>query len=186
MLFQNARRYSSSDVQGLVKNIETKIQAMSLVHQMLYQSKDLSNINVNDYVTRLTTLIMQSYDISSQNVLLELDIEDISLLIDTAIPVGLVLNELISNSLDYAFPGERKGKIKICISRKDKSKIGLIVSDNGIGVPKEFDFRHQETLGLKMITGIVEKQMDGSIEFDTSSGLTCIIEFSDALYSKRI
>ncbi len=186
LLFQNAKKCFSSGVQELVKNMEHKIQTMSLVHQMLYQSKDLSYIDAGEYVKRLTSLILQSYDLSPQKVRFVLDIEKVSLLIDTAIPLGLVLNELISNSLENAFPGERKGVIKICISRNESGKISLTVSDNGIGVPEEFDFRNQEMLGLKMITGIVEKQMDGSIKFKITEGLTCKIEFSDTLYKKRV
>lgn len=186
MLMLQAAKYSNEQIQELVQDTGNRIQTMALVHQMLYQSKDLSNINVKDYIGQLSEQIFQSYQDSSHKISFVLKIEEISLLIDTAIPLGLVLNELISNSLKYAFPGEQKGKITIKISRKSSKKIELYFFDNGVGVSDEFDFSKQKTLGIKMIKGIVEQQMDGVVRFEKTKGLTCHIEFSDTLYEERI
>ncbi|MCK5684243.1 histidine kinase, partial [bacterium] len=186
MLMLHAAKYSNEQIQELVQDTGNRIQTMSLVHQMLYQSKDLSNINVKDYVEGLSRQIFQSYQTSFQKISLVFEIEEISLLIDTAIPLGLVLNELISNSLKYGFPGERKGGITIKISRKNSEKINLYFSDDGVGVLDEFDFENQKTLGISMIKGIVEQQMDGVVKFEKTNGLICHIEISDTLYEARI
>ncbi len=186
MLKLHALKSSNDQVQELVKDTENRIQAMALVHQMLYQSKDLSHINAHDYVDKLSSLIIQSFDNQSQKISLTLDIENITILIDTAIPLGLVLNELMSNSLKHAFPDQDQGEVSISIFRKEPNKICLTFSDNGIGVPDEFDFRKQETLGFEMITGIAENQMNGTVRLDTTEGFTCHIEFSGTLYEKRV
>jgi two-component sensor histidine kinase len=186
MLSLQADKYSNIEVQELVKDTGNRIQAMSLVHQMLYKSKDLSSINVNDYIKELSMIIIQSYKASSQKVSLVFDIENISMLIDTAIPLGLVVNELMLNTLKYAFPGEKKGEVVIKLSRKEFGKLDFTYSDDGIGVSEEFDFRKQDTLGFRIIIGIAEQQMDGIVKFEKTNGVTCHIEFSDSLYRERV
>lgn len=186
MMMLSAKKYSNKDVNELVRGTGSRIQAMSLVHQKLYQSKDLSYINVREYFKELVDLLIQTYNTSSVKISLVLDIEDISMLIDTAIPFGLVLNELMSNTLKYAFPNGQPGEIKIKLNTIEPEGFKFTYSDNGIGVPEDFDFKNQTTLGFKMITGIAGDQMEGIVDFISSKGLKCHITFPKILYKARI
>ena len=171
---------------NVFKEIETKIQTMALVHQKLYQSQDLSKINLHDYFEELSNLLVESYNVSSNKISVILNIDNIFVLIDTAIPIGLVLNELMSNSLKHAFPEEMKGEISIRLFRTDQGDIELHFSDNGVGVPEGFSFSTQETLGLKTMFALVEHQLQGEIHFEVQNGIKSFIRFSDTLYTERV
>ena len=108
------------------------------------------------------------------------------MLIDTAIPGGLVVNELLSNALKHAFPDNRQGKVSLRLFRNDADNLELCYADDGVGFPAGFDFRGQTTLGLQMVMTIVEHQMLGQVRFANNQGLTCTIEFPDTLYAERI
>lgn len=168
------------------KEIENKIQSMSLVHQKLYQSRQLSNINLKVYISDLAELLMESYQISPDKISLVLDADDVFILIDTAIPCGLILNELISNSLKHAFPGDRKGVIRIQLTRTAGDEIMLRVADDGIGVPRGFDPSTSDTLGLRTVFGIGKHQLQGKVTFEKGNGTTWQIRFRDELYSPRV
>ena len=181
------RAYSNNhEVEMMFQETENKIQAMALVHQKLYQSKDLSKINLAEYFGELVDLIMSSYHEPTGEIERELDLQDIHVLIDYAIPCGLILNELLSNSLKHAFHRSAKGLIKIKLSRNDQGEINLEYSDNGTGVPQDFNFRSQKTLGLQTIITITEHQLQGKIEFTPENGLACLIRFSDMNYVARV
>ncbi len=186
LLLQAARTPDNPQVQKLVHDTENRILTISLVHQKLYQSQDLSRIDSHEYIAELIRLIMQSYASVSQHISLTSEIEHIDILLDTAIPCGLILNELLTNSLQHAFPGEREGEISLTLCRNDAGNLELSFSDNGVGVPQGFDFREQNTLGLRTIIGIAERQMQGQIVFQHHHGVTCRIEFPDTLYSERV
>jgi PAS domain S-box-containing protein len=133
------------------KTTENRILVMALVHEKLYESRDLSCINLQEYIHDLVSLISSNSHVKPEKVIFDMQVEPIEIIIDAAIPFGLVLHELISNSLQHAFPGERRGEVKIRCGRKDADKIEIIVSDNGIGVQEGFDFRKSETLGAQLI-----------------------------------
>ena len=114
--------------------------------------------------------LFRVYGINQDVVKLNIDIKDILLNINTAIPCGLIINELISNSLKYAFPDGKKGKIKIAMSPLNKNEIELAVSDNGIGIPEEMDIRSTKSLGLHLVTILAEDQLQGKIKLDKTKG----------------
>lgn len=186
MLALQAAYSQNEEVQYIVQETERKIHAMALAHQKLYQSQDLSRINLQDYITELAYLLMQSYNVSSNRISLLVDVENVSVLIDTAIPCGLIINELMSNALKHAFPGDMNGEIHIRLFKTDQGEIELYFSDNGVGVPNGFDFTTQETLGLQTIFAIGEQQMQGTVRFETNTGTTCHIKFPDKLYKPRV
>ena len=187
LLLQAAKMPDNAQAQKLVKDTENRIMAMALVHQKLYQSQDLSRISIQEYIEELAQMIMQGYMTTPQRIALALDIENMSLLLDTAIPCGLILNELLSNALKYAFPDDHlHGEISIRLSRKDSGRLELVFSDNGAGVPAAFDFRSQDTLGLRTIYAIAEHQMQGQVAFNSEHGVRCTIEFPDTLYTERV
>jgi two-component sensor histidine kinase len=149
---------------------------MAFVHESLYQTKDFSNISFREYVENISRNLVHSYAATDSPPLLNLDLDDIQLNLDTAIPCGLIINELLTNSLKYAFPVGKKGKIDIVIREKG-GNIAINISDNGKGLPKEIDFRNTESLGLQLVVSLVE-QINGKIRLDTKKGTKFTIEFS--------
>jgi two-component sensor histidine kinase len=141
---------------------------MAHVHEKLYQSEDISKINLDDYVRFLGNSLFQFYGMKGKGITFTTDIRDISLDINTAIPAGLMINELISNSLKYAFPVGRKGEISIAIKRENNS-LSILFADTGVGIPSDFDWRTAKSLGLRLVISLVE-QLDGTIELDRTEG----------------
>ncbi len=183
--FQAAYIESERALQAFAET-KKRIQSMALVHQKLYQSQDLSRINLREYIQDLAALLMQSYQIPHSKVTLVYDMEDVWVLIDTAIPCGIILNELISNALKYAFPGDRQGEIHVRLVCEDDATIELQVADNGVGVPENFDFRHDGQLGLQNVLALGEMQLQGQVHFEKQAGVTCRLSFKDNLYAPRV
>ena len=115
----------------------------------------------------------------TDNITLEMDLDSIDVELDTAVPCGLIVNELISNSLKYAFPGDRKGIVKVVLKKLDDEMIDLIISDNGIGIPEGIDFMNNNTLGMQLFRGISEDQLMGEIKVTNQNGLTYKIQFKN-------
>ncbi len=179
-------KVNNPQVYSIFKDMENRIKSMALVHQMLYQSQNLSSINLKEYIEDLTGLLIQSYEIESNRIKLRLVAEDVPVQIDTAIPCGLLINELVSNAFKHAFPENRSGKITITLRQSPEHDIKIKVSDNGIGVPPEFDFREQESLGMQTILALGEHQLQGKVTFTNKAGVSCLIEFRDDIYDARI
>lgn len=187
MLNLHAMNTQNDEVRRLFADVENKIFAMALVHQKLYQSNNLSRLDLSQYLRELAPALLSSHSFQQDRISFNLDAESITVLIDTVIPCGLVVTELISNSFKYAFPDDRKGTITVRLFRRSSGIIHLQVSDDGVGVPEHFDFRQQTTLGLQTIFMIVEHQLKGTVTFHSSArGLDCMIDFADTLYSERV
>ncbi|MBU7017722.1 MAG: PAS domain S-box protein [Theionarchaea archaeon] len=159
----------------MIKESQNRIRTMSLIHEKLYQSENLENIDFHEYIRTLVQDMAQSYGAQKKGIALKLDVEDISVGIDAAIPCGLILNELVSNSLIHAFP-DRKGDILVLLHSHGDC-IELAVSDNGIGLPEGLDFRTTTSLGLHLVTILAEDQLDGEISLDRKGGTTFRIKF---------
>ncbi|MBU7047850.1 MAG: PAS domain S-box protein [Theionarchaea archaeon] len=159
----------------MLKESQNRIRTMALIHEKLYQSENLANIDFHEYMRTLVQDMAQSYGAQKKEISLTLDLEDISLGIDAAIPCGLILNELVSNSLIHAFP-EGKGDIKIFLHSYG-DYIELKVSDNGIGLPEGLDFRTTTSLGLHLVTILAEDQLDGEASLDREGGTTFQVRF---------
>jgi len=170
----------------ILTDIGNRIQAIALVHQKLYQSKNLSRIDLKDYITDLATLLLQSYNSSERTIELILELESINVLIDTAIPCGQIIIELISNSFKHAFPDGRDGKISIHLSQNEKDLIKLIISDNGIGISDDSDITQGDTLGIQLFRNIAEDQLQGEISCNLENGVSWTIIFKDTLYDDRV
>ena len=175
-LFQlQSRHIEDEDTQDIFRESQNRIKSMAFVHQRLYQHDDLKKINFGDYPQTLAMDIFKSYVNNPDQITLDIDTEDVTLDIDTAIPLGLILNELISNSLKYAFPNGKKGRLMIKSYLKG-IKYSLIVSDDGIGFPKEIDYKKSDSLGLKLIYSLSD-QIDAEVKLDTTSGTRFEITF---------
>jgi len=162
-------RYITDETMRLAfKESQSRVRAMALVHEKLYQSTDLAKLDLGNYLKFLGDNLFQFLGMKGKGITLTMDIRDIFLAIDTAIPLGLMINELISNSLKYAFPDGRNGEISLVIHRQDRT-LTIQFRDNGVGIPEEFDWRNAESLGLRLVCSLVD-QLDGTIELDRSAG----------------
>jgi two-component sensor histidine kinase/PAS domain-containing protein len=186
MLALQSATNCNEDLRSAFRQMENKIHSMALVHQKLYQSQNLSSINLRDYVHDLVHHIISSYEIYTGRIKTNLDIENISVLLDIAIPFGLIISELISNSMKYAFPGKDSGEIDITLRREDDDTITLIVADNGIGPPPQFDVRENGRMGMKSVIALAELQLQGSYSVSGINGFVNRVSFKDRLYKERI
>jgi PAS domain S-box-containing protein len=152
----------------IFKDSQSRVKSMAMIHEKLYQSLDFSKVDFKGYIFSLTTHLFQTYNTNSENVKLNLDVEDIALNMDTAIPCGLIINELLSNSLKYAFPHGKKGCINIKLKSEDSLLI-LEIEDNGIGFPEGYDFDNNDSLGLQLVSSLV-RQIEGKLEIIAKDG----------------
>ncbi|MCG2738797.1 MAG: sensor histidine kinase, partial [Syntrophaceae bacterium] len=130
-----------------------------------------------DYIKELTVGLIKSYTTGSNRVTTNIDPSGVSLGIDMAIPCGLIINEIVTNSLKYAFPENRTGRIAVSLKKGSNQELELVVSDNGVGIPEGLNPINTSTLGLKLVTNLVQDQLDGKIELDRSQGTTFKITF---------
>lgn len=186
MIGLKALSSSDSQIINIFKEMENRIQTMALVHQKLYQSQNLSKIDLKDYVYDLTHQLFMSYNMSSEKISLNIDLDEITVLIDTAIPCGLFLNELISNAFKFAFPGDMKGDISISLKKLEDNSIELKVSDNGIGLQTDVETAGSETLGFKLLSNVADSQLQGILKFEVENGVSCSVVFKDEYYSERV
>ncbi len=165
----------------LFKESKNRIYSMALIHEKLYQSESLARINLPEYIQSLTANLFLSYGVSERTINPKIHIENVTLNVDKVIPCALIINELVSNSLKYAFPhslgraGEM-GEVRICLCRSAENEFKLTVSDNGIGLPDRFEIRNCESLGMKLVNVLV-KQLKGTIQIGTDGGTKIAVTF---------
>jgi len=169
----------------LLKDSRDRIHSMSVIHQKLYQSKDLSHIDFHDYISTITTHLQHSYGVLKDKVEILIYAKDMFMPIDNAVPAGLIINELVSNSLKYAFPGDSKGSININVAyEKNNREFWISVRDNGTGLPAEININNISTFGLTLVNLLVE-QMGGSLEIVNKGGCEFRINFRNSDYKQR-
>lgn len=164
---------------ALFNDSQNRIRSMALIHEKLYQSSNLLKINFDEYIHDLTENLLRSYVAFASSVTLSTHAAGVWLNIDTAIPCGLIINELVANSLKHAFPQkDQNNEIQVSIVSDKENRFTLKVQDNGIGFPETIDFRNTESLGLELVCVFTE-QLSGTIELDRNNGTTFIIKFSE-------
>jgi PAS domain S-box-containing protein len=161
----------------IFKSSQNRVRSMALIHERLYKSKDMARVDFAEYTQGLTGHLLNSYGINPDVIKLYIDIKDVFLDINTAIPCSLIINELVSNSLKHAFPEDKKGEIKIAIHPFNKDVMEVIVSDNGVGLPKGMDFRKTDSLGLHLVNLLAGDQLHGDIKLDRTKGTSFHIRF---------
>ncbi len=210
LLYLESGNFTDKDVIEAFRNSQHRIKSIALVHEKLYQSEDMVSVDFADYIQNLACYLFQSYSLDSNKVSLKLDVEKIFLGMDTAVPLGIIVNELVSNSLKHAFTGEKEGEIYIELHRSkehynsqekrsesseikkaehlnnektglngtwnSEDKLILIVRDNGRGFPETLDFWNTASLGLQLVTTLVD-QIEGDIELERSRGTEFKIRF---------
>lgn len=169
------RKIEDPAVRHLMEETRNRVRAMALVHEMLYKSENLSEINLARYIPLLANQVFSSLENKSQKVRKIVEAEDIMVTLDKAIPIGLILNELITNSLMHAFPEGRTGTLGIRVQKKDHT-VAIRVSDDGTGIPQDVNWREPSTLGLRIVMSLVG-QLKGTIDLDRRQGTAFSIEF---------
>ncbi len=169
----------------IFRGCQNRIWLMSLVHETIYNSKDFTHIDFHDYVIKLVNKLFQAFEVDTENVTLKLNVEDVSIGVDTAIPCGLIINELVSNSLKHAFPDGRKGEIRIELHPVNENTLELLVGDNGVGIPEDIDVRNTSTLGFKTIFSYEGSYNWSKFELDRESGTEFRIRFKNKKDSLR-
>ena len=154
----------------LFKECQDRIKSMGRVYNKLYQSKNLSHIDFKDYVSELVADLVASYQLRNGRIDTRIDIDDISLGLDMAIPCGLILNEIIVNSLKYAFTNGRSGLLSISVRRLGNDMLEMKIADNGIGLPEFEDPGKGATLGIELIKALTEEQLMGSLSIKRDQG----------------
>ncbi len=167
---------------NLLKESQNRVRSMAIIHEKLYQSNDFTKINITEYINSLVNGLFYSYSIKN-HINSIINVDDVELNIETAVPVGLILNELISNSLKHGF-ATGSGEVYIKLKTVD-DKYEMIVGDNGIGFPKDIDFQKTESLGLQLVNNLVN-QIDGEIELNLNHGTEFKITFLELIYDERI
>ena len=162
---------------SVFQDSQNRVKSMALIHETLYQSKDLSRINFAEYLEKLVAHVSRSYRIRPEAVKISINVDDVSLPIDTAVPCGLIINELASNSLKYAFPADTQGEVNISFGRADTHYV-LRVSDTGVGLPADFDPERGKSLGMKLVR-MLTGQLCGELEHHNGVGTTFEIKFPE-------
>ncbi len=192
LLYLESGNFTDENVVEAFRDSQHRVKSMALVHEKLYQSEDMVSVDFADYIKNLTDYLFQSYSLGNGKVSLKLDVEKVFLGMDTAVPLGIIINELVSNSLKHAFTRGKEGEIYIELRRSESAhcertdfkgaarnkedKLTLIVRDNGRGFPEKLDFRNTISLGLQLVTTLVD-QIEGEIELDRSRGTGFEISF---------
>lgn len=165
---------------NILRESQHRVESMSLIHKKLYSSSDFGQIDLADYIPSLATNLLMSYQIVPGTVSLQMSIDPITLNIDQAIPCGLVVNELISNALKYAFPDGHPGEIQVHLHTTADAEIELIIQDNGVGLPETIDWEYTQSLGLSLVRDLVIEQLEGHLMVERQAGTTFKIQFPQA------
>jgi two-component sensor histidine kinase len=159
-----------------LEECQTRVQAIALIHEKLYQSKDYSRVPFSEYAKSLASNIFTTTGISPTAVSLQLAMDDVSLGVDKAIPCGLILNELITNALKHAFPPSARGTVRVELHADGDRRVTFAVGDDGVGMPQDFDLKDSSSLGLSLVYTLVE-QLEGEIEILRDSGTKFCVTF---------
>lgn len=160
----------------LLQESQNRVRTMALIHEKLYRAENLSVIDFGVYIRELARYLFRSYQVGASCIRLKVDTDEITFGIDTAVPCGLLLNELVSNALKHAFPDNREGELAITLRRIDDMNFILTVADTGVGLPEGFDCERAATLGMELIWSLT-KQLDGKLEINSTGGAAFVITF---------
>jgi PAS domain S-box-containing protein len=184
LLNLQSRQIKDLHVLEMFKESQRRIRSMALIHERLYQSSDLSRIEFSQYLRNLATHLFHSYQVDASRVHLKIEAEEVHLNVNTAIPCGLIVNELVSNALKHGFPEGRSGELDIDLRQVEGDGYVLQVKDDGVGFPEGLDFRKTETLGMQIVNTLVS-QIDASIDLAREKGTQFTIHFQEVRYKQR-
>jgi two-component sensor histidine kinase len=178
LLYLNSKNITNEETLNIIKDSQNRVKSIALIHERLYQSNDLGKINFGEYIKHLANDIFKSYTVDKFLIKLVTRLDDIFISIDLAVPLGLIINELVSNSFKYAFPGNQNenAEVKIECSINEAKEVLLIVSDNGIGLPEDLEIKKKSSLGLQLVETLVS-QISGNLSIVSNKGTRFEIRF---------
>jgi two-component sensor histidine kinase len=176
LLDLQADMVADPQVRALFEDSQQRIQAVALLHESLSQARNVARIPAAEYINRLSRQLFQAYAPPGDRITLSIQADPIWIDVRNAVPCGLLVNELLSNSLKYAFPGDQGGEITITLRAAREGQMVLIVRDTGIGFPADVDFRRTDSLGLQLVCLLTE-QLGGTIELERASGTQWMLRF---------
>jgi two-component sensor histidine kinase/ligand-binding sensor domain-containing protein len=175
LLNLSSHQITDPETLDIFQECRNRINSMALIHEKMYEVKDLANIDIKDYITQLTESLVKTYQIDKK-INLDLDLRVKNFKLDTLVPIGLIINEAVSNSLKYAFVNQSEGKIFIQIFRDNSGVYNFTIGDNGIGLPKDFDWENSPKLGIQLIQ-ILSDQLNATVEINRETGTVYTIKF---------
>jgi PAS domain S-box-containing protein len=185
LLRLQSHHLKEEDVLNMFKEAETRVRSMALFHEKLYQSESLAEVDSGEYINGLLSYLTQSYGHVGTRITVLDDVRDVTLGIDCAIPLGLIITELFSNCLKHGFPGEREGWVRISLKTRGQNEFELTVADNGVGLPEDVDLENPKTFGLDIVWTFV-KQLQGVVEVNREQGTEFKVTFREAVVSGKV
>jgi PAS domain S-box-containing protein len=179
LLGLQARGSSEEITRRMLMESQNRVHTMALLHETLYQSENLSQIEFHDYIRHLADHLFQSYRVSSKRIRLDTALDELHMNMDAAVPCGLILNELLSNALKHAFPENGEGVIRIELRDLSNHTVRLVVADDGVGFASESDWKNPKTLGLRLVRTLAD-QLGGEIAVKPNPGAEVQLTFSTA------
>lgn len=178
LFFFQSKQITDPKMLEMFRDGQNRVKSMALIHEKLYQSGDLANIDFKEYIKKLANFLLQSYGVNQSKIRFKNNVHGVQLGVDTAVPCGLIINELVSNSLKHGFKDSAGGEIKIDMGYDENNKLILKISDNGSGIPKDFNFEKSESLGLRLVHNLTT-QLNGEIKFFNNNGTKIKLVFPD-------
>ena len=170
---------------NVLKESQNRVKSMAMIHEKLYKSRNFSEINFADYMRSLVSDLFYSYGVDSNRIKTTILLDEVMMGLETAIPCGLIISELVTNTLKYAFPNQEQGEFKIELHSSSDGFYHLIISDDGVGIPENIDFNETGTLGLQLVNSLVN-QLEGTIELTRKVGTEFKIKFKELEYEERM
>lgn len=176
LFFFQSKKITDPVTLDMFRDGQNRVKSMALIHEKLYQSGDLANIDFKEYIKKLANFLFQSYGINQSRIKLKIHVQEVKLGVDTAVPCGLIINELISNSFKHGFSETDEGEIKIDMGYDETNKLNLKISDNGKGIPKDLNIEESDSLGLRLVYNLTT-QLNGKVTFFNNYGTTVKLVF---------
>jgi two-component sensor histidine kinase len=177
LLHIQSGKITNNEMVSMFTNCQNRVKSIALIHEKLYQTNSFTRVDFGSYTKNLVYYLFRMFDVKSDKVSLRLNVENVFLPMDTAIPCGLIINELVTNSLKHAFTNDKHGEISIQAVYHSNNKFTLTIKDNGKGIPEEVDFYKSRTVGYNLINSLI-RQLGGVLEINREEGTEFKITFS--------
>ncbi len=177
LLSLQSRVASNPAISRMLEENQNRIQSMALLHEILYQSEDLAVVDFSKYLRRMVDHLFRSYGVDNRQIRLHAALDAVGLELDDALPSGLLISEVVSNSLKHGFPGGRKGEVRIVLRRQSATMVSLVVSDNGVGLPEDLDWTKSKSLGLRLVR-VLAQQLRANLDIRSQGGTEVKLVFT--------
>jgi len=177
LLNLQSRVASNPDTSRMLQENQNRIQSMALLHEILYQSEDLALVDFSKYVRRMVDHLFRSYGVDNRQIRLHAELDSVALELDDALPCGLLISEVISNSLKHGFPEGREGEVRILLRPQSSNTLSLVLSDNGVGLPDELDWTTSRSLGLRLVRALAQ-QLQADLDIRSQGGTEVKLVFA--------